>query len=353
MPSQSPEPFSINSILRQWNRERLYVEPIQWVQRHLQCLDCHFAQVKPADRQQRRRPVELSTKELFRRANALLRKSSEPSFKNASVESLLREHNIPRYSSGLAFRFGRKVVRLATDGVFASSLSSQTAPTLAYLDLSTLELRREKSVQLPNLSDNPPVYRLGRVRQRRLRPANDLEDPYIAAVLIGLAQEQRQQQDTAARPKEEAEAGPLKLPLPATQRTEEAATCFKVHLLAFRGDRLYFYTALISASFLDRLYQPSRYFPSNGLHISYYPIPLTRKNHLIRAMGRAISSVHDVNHPTTPNPQCPPKPPSSPAPTPAPSTPPAPPTSSSTTTTPSPPCTISPPSPTTPPPHQA
>jgi hypothetical protein len=132
------------------------------------------------------------------------------------------------FSSELAFRFGRKVIRLATDGVFASTLSSQTAPTLAYLDLSTLELRREKSVQIPNLSDNPPVYRLGRVRQRRLRPANDLEDPYIAAVLIGLAQEQRQQQDTAARPKEEAEAGPLKLPLPATQRTEEATTCFKV-----------------------------------------------------------------------------------------------------------------------------
>ena len=97
MPSQSPEPFSINSILRQWNRERLYVKPIQWVQRHLQYLDCHFTQVKPTDRQQRRRPVELSTKEIIRRANILLRKSSEPSFKNASVESLLREHNIPRY----------------------------------------------------------------------------------------------------------------------------------------------------------------------------------------------------------------------------------------------------------------
>lgn len=38
------EAKSINSILRENCRERLYVQPLHWVQRHLDLLDCTFVQ---------------------------------------------------------------------------------------------------------------------------------------------------------------------------------------------------------------------------------------------------------------------------------------------------------------------
>ena len=38
---------------------------------------------------------------------------------------------------------------------------------------------------------NPPVARLQQIRTRQLQPTNEVEDPYIAAVLIALAQGRR------------------------------------------------------------------------------------------------------------------------------------------------------------------
>ena len=42
-PVQAPEPSSINGIIREHSRERLYVTPLQWSEKHLQLLDCQFA----------------------------------------------------------------------------------------------------------------------------------------------------------------------------------------------------------------------------------------------------------------------------------------------------------------------
>lgn len=65
-------------------------------------------------------------------------------------------------------------------------------PALAYLNLKTVTSRRENSIEMPVSNRfNPPVARLRQKKLRRLQPVREVEDPYIVAVLIALAQEQR------------------------------------------------------------------------------------------------------------------------------------------------------------------
>ncbi|KAI1302253.1 hypothetical protein F5Y03DRAFT_407931 [Xylaria venustula] len=246
-----PEPLSINSTLQ--SRERIYIHPLRWVSQHLQLLECQFvrqkarrksmtrnagsrAQDEPTRGQQQRQTVELSTEAIIRAA-----------------DDLLHDFDLP-------FRFNRKTVAiLQTDGTFSSSSSGSATPTLAYLDLKTLESRRNMSIKLSACNRvNPPITRLRQKQQRRLRPANEVEDPYIAAVLIALAQGS------------------------------------KVHLLALPATNarsLYFYTARIPSVFLDRFDRPSQYFPTNPVPISYYRIPLNQPTKMIRAMDCVISAV--------------------------------------------------------------
>lgn len=72
----------------------------------------------------------------------------------------------------------------------------------------------------------------------------------------------------------------------------------KVHLLALHTtdtQSLYFYTARISAAFLNRFDHPHQYIPSDQLRIFYRCIPLERTVDLIHAMSQIITTVRD-NH---------------------------------------------------------
>lgn len=52
---------------------------------------------------------------------------------------------------------------------------------------------RHDSIKIPRCNKvNPPIARLRQKRLRRLKPPTEVEDPYIVAILIALAQEQRQ-----------------------------------------------------------------------------------------------------------------------------------------------------------------
>ncbi len=93
----------------------------------------------------------------------------------------------------MELRFAQRSVNahLRTDGLFAPSRGAPAA--LAYVDLDAVAKRRIESI--PMLADdrtNPPVARIRRIKQARVRPPEMLYDPYIAAVLIALAQARRQ-----------------------------------------------------------------------------------------------------------------------------------------------------------------
>jgi hypothetical protein len=40
--SQPPQPLSLNGLLRQHYRDRLYVQPLHWTTQHLELLKCRF-----------------------------------------------------------------------------------------------------------------------------------------------------------------------------------------------------------------------------------------------------------------------------------------------------------------------
>ncbi|KAF5018789.1 hypothetical protein F66182_9207 [Fusarium sp. NRRL 66182] len=204
---RAPEPSSINSIIREHSRSRLYVSPLHWISQHLQLLDCQFVLKKTAKQKH-----EESSQEERQRLG-----STDQSSCSKSKALGNRQH------------FDQRVVSaLKTDGAFSCSSSRSTAPSLAYLDLETLGSRRDKSVRFSSSNRvNPPIASLREKRQRQLRPLIEVEDPYIAAVLIALAQGRRRQRDASEKEDTNRAEAPVQYDLPeepsSTALSSEAA----------------------------------------------------------------------------------------------------------------------------------
>ncbi|KAI1291227.1 hypothetical protein F5Y03DRAFT_403579 [Xylaria venustula] len=115
--------------------------------------------------------------------------------------------------SRLPFDFKRQTIAtVPTSGIF--SHRSNTAASFAYLDLECVASEREKSIGLSMSKKlDGPVWRIRRKQQRQLQPSNEAEDPYVAAVLIALAQGlQHQRQKQSADDLDGClESGPTKL----------------------------------------------------------------------------------------------------------------------------------------------
>ncbi|KAK0753878.1 hypothetical protein B0T18DRAFT_385850 [Schizothecium vesticola] len=296
-PMPSPEPFSINHMIRQHPRTRLFVAPIKWTSEQPRLLGCQFVLKPPkkiprsgnAGQHTKHEHTEHETRHSRRGPTEAASPSTPATIREAAewaVKCLLRPHDIlvgTRYD--LIFRFDRRMaIRLGADAVFSRSPST-TIPTVAYLDLRTLNRLRMK-------------------RRCRFRPTNKAEDPYIAAMLIALAQGQRHTQgntaaDTVSPSGSTLSGSMLSGSTPSSTSSEaagtvtEAAICFKVHLLALDTDTssLYYYAARIPAAFLDRLNMPSRYFPGEPVLISYRCIPLRRlEERVLRSLVRALST---------------------------------------------------------------
>ncbi|KAK5651149.1 hypothetical protein OQA88_13243 [Cercophora sp. LCS_1] len=266
--SRSPEPSSIDDILRSHSRDRLYILPLQWTAQHLDLLGCLFVLdevPKPTDEGYR---DNLPAYRIL--ANNLLRLSITE-FKTTVIQAHLRDYNIiyrkkvlPPRPPPSADDFGsRPVVKLPTNGVFSLSGTDSVAPVMAYLDLEFVRSRRNASIKVSGSNrPNPPIARLRRKIQRRLNPIREAEDPYIVAVLVALAQAVARDSSVLA----------------ASQGEEVApGATTKVYLLARPSDHpgLYFYKAHFPRAFLDRLDMPSHHFPSNAVRISYHVIPLS------------------------------------------------------------------------------
>lgn len=125
--------------------------------------------------------------------------------------------------------------------------------------------RRNESIKPTHFKRvNAPAYEIRQRRLRNIQPTNEAEDPYVAAVLIALAQEQQRQRAEAAEKNEGA--------------SRKSPNNFKVHALALselRVPSLYFYTARIPSIFLDRLDNPSLHIPSKSFRFSYHQIILS------------------------------------------------------------------------------
>ncbi|KAK1749576.1 hypothetical protein QBC47DRAFT_395580 [Echria macrotheca] len=280
--ARTSEPSSINCILRENNRVRLFVYPLQWTSKHLLLLGCKFLR-KTVRGESRTRNTGGHTPDNACASDSItssiddIRHAYSSELKASLIGCLLQTHGIHSSSCDLSFRFGQRVVdTLPTDGLFSCSPSSSDPPTLAYLDLGTTAQRRNRRI-VPRTKPNPPMARLQQIHTRRLRPKKETEDPYIAAVLIAMAQGWHHIEDHKKTPE------------------------YKVHLLALPAtkarvapSRLYFYKAIIPRTFLDRFDYPSQDSQCDSIVISYYCIPLKPEAEMRQAIGFVISNLYSA-----------------------------------------------------------
>ncbi|UKZ61470.1 uncharacterized protein TrAtP1_002736 [Trichoderma atroviride] len=286
--SLAPEPLSINGLLRQHSRHRLFVTPLQWKPLQLELLGCRFTIGKAGKAGRTRNKdssfdPDLLADSAICAALSRIRCLATPSFKRYAMQTMLQGcgMRLDAYSS-LDFYFNQlAVATLQTDGVFVCN-SCPFGGWLAFLDLPLVSERRDNSIKSTHFKRvNNPGYAIRQRRLRNIQPTNKAEDPYIAAVLIALAQEQRRQRADAAAKNQ----GP----------SIESPKHFKVHVLALselKVASLYFYTARIPSTFLDRLDSPSLHIPSKPFRVSYHRIFLSSTATMKLGMNIAMSAIY-------------------------------------------------------------
>lgn len=161
-------------------------------------------------------------------------------------------------------------------------------------------LRREYLMQKHGYSktNNPNIRYILRKLMFRMEIATiqQVEDPYVVALLIALAQLQKQYRTANMLQDQDDREGTTKykvcnlqsLLAPASRILELISSEVSVILLPFRTThRLILFTASVPNTFLQRLEQPSRYIPSDYLSISSYRIPLNPPEQLVQRLRTA------------------------------------------------------------------
>ncbi|KAI1287846.1 hypothetical protein F5Y03DRAFT_113496 [Xylaria venustula] len=294
-----PHPLSVNGLIRKHCRDRLYVHPLQWTAQHLELLGYRF--VRKSNRRlrhhryqhQHQNSLQLPSEATIRATINYLRKPSIRDFKTTIIIEFLTACNVIQFDgSRLPFDFKRQTTAtVPTSGIF--SHRSNTA-SLAYLDLECVASERDRSIGLSMSKKlHGPAWRIRRKQQRQLQPSIEAEDPYVAAVLIALAQGlQHQHQKQSVNDLNEClDSVPTKLD--PTVLPRQAATDFEVRLLALARDAgsLYFYTASIPSLLLDMLNEPSHYHDTNLVLVSYHAVQLKDCKKSVQNIESMISSL--------------------------------------------------------------
>ncbi|KAH7127563.1 hypothetical protein EDB81DRAFT_144979 [Dactylonectria macrodidyma] len=201
--------LSVDEIIRRHPRERLFVQPVEWTGRHLELLQCSFElrddEEAPGRRTVRQegqdadpsdcRPFNYWTHE----AESLATSDS----KNAVIRRILTDRNGPfkctrpfgffHFGSDHTFRLHGLV--FAPRSPRQAPGQDQPRPVFAFMQRGMIRIQRETAFPLPRPRrrqqlPNLPVAATRRLQLKHLEPTDPCRDPYILAVLLGLAQAQ-------------------------------------------------------------------------------------------------------------------------------------------------------------------
>ncbi|CAG9947958.1 unnamed protein product [Clonostachys rosea f. rosea IK726] len=301
-----PERKSIYAIMRQHCRSRLYVPPICWTLEHLELLGCEFSSKEVPQNERRRKSPNSDVSQVSDdgtvavekmdttlgyavRAARLLSRPCAMEGRVSAVISILAACGIEarEMHNSLPFHFDRRIVSIQTDGIFTSESATVS---LAYINLDVLHSLRSQHIRqkfLPRTRVrgrlNSPVASLIRKNICRLKPENEIVDPYIVAALIALAQHQYRRREQL---RSNTATG-----VPSTEQENCFPRPFKVHLLAVPGiaaRELYLYAARIPPAFLDKFDQPSKFSPSGPISVAYYSLPLRNARKLPKRLLDAL-----------------------------------------------------------------
>lgn len=91
------------------------------------------------------------------------------------------------------FLYGSKVVaKLPTTGMYSLLPGDSEVPCFVHLNMEKVrQLRMRAAGVNPEHNETVPAFHSSRKRYKAIHPSNRFEDPFIAAVLMAMAQQQR------------------------------------------------------------------------------------------------------------------------------------------------------------------
>ncbi|KAH7309527.1 hypothetical protein B0I35DRAFT_482289 [Stachybotrys elegans] len=275
------EPSSINDIIRQHPRQRLFTTPEMWADKHLQVLNIQFQKRDilglPSTYENTLGTLSTlsRTAQMLQAHNGLTRDGAIKCIRrflydheislcaNPDLLSPSLEHKSLLGTIFMTFDRNRVIYEFCSRAVRDWSCKSDCV-NVADIDLTNVwEIRKRLY----------PYYGLtsGKVHTMEADP----EDPYIAAALIAMAQSNGR----AARI------------LHPTDRLN-----FKAFAWALSKDSksLCLYRADIPRQYLDRFEMPSRHFPCDPLNISYVQVECRKTSEVERALGTFIMEMRNA-----------------------------------------------------------
>ncbi|KAL6882524.1 hypothetical protein HDV57DRAFT_517498 [Trichoderma longibrachiatum] len=193
--------LSLYGIARRYCREEILVTPLRWTGRHLELLQCSFDEPLPEPTT----AAAYSTTE----ADFSEQRSGTPhledffryyykaAFREQGIRLLLTRDGCPliAYDSIRLYFNGcvakrMECVCLCLRGDDQEALEYRR-PVAGFIDRSHIELMRKETIGYRSRHYNPPILRLYNKKWRKINPPEPLYDPYIVALLIGVAQQKR------------------------------------------------------------------------------------------------------------------------------------------------------------------
>ncbi|OJD11218.1 hypothetical protein ACJ73_09585 [Blastomyces percursus] len=240
-PSLPPAALSIYELARLNCRERLLVPPIQWTGRHVELLQFSFEEPCPAPRSEKSGfPITG-----YQHAKTLFTFSG-PGWREGTIEDILAEPECPLESrTGLKFYFNRRLVSILPCLTFhVRGDNPVRGPVAAYIDRVHIEkLRMDYAWARQPRRPSSPSRALCKFRARRLKPPVPHRDPYIVAMLIAVAVNQRNA-----------------LPQKRSEDCLDPSSTFLAQVLLTDGndkENIHLFSTDIASSFLDKIDHPS------------------------------------------------------------------------------------------------
>ncbi|RFU27631.1 hypothetical protein B7463_g8717, partial [Scytalidium lignicola] len=194
-PSSSLAALSIYQVARLYCRERLIVNPLQWTSRHVELLQCFFEEPSLA-----KQPNFVDGHIGKQDGSHFVKEFGSPSTKarrQQGIRGILAGSECPFTArDDLSFHFGEHYFKTLPCIVFFlrpnpnEQERRRIPPVVAYIDRKHINDLRASS--LPSYRRrSKPTSALFNLQLKNITPPNPLLDPYIVALLIAIAYEQR------------------------------------------------------------------------------------------------------------------------------------------------------------------
>ncbi|KAH8125800.1 hypothetical protein LI328DRAFT_151883 [Trichoderma asperelloides] len=274
----SPAASSIYGIARRHARERLIIEPRLWTSRQLELLRISFDEPSPAPK------IDRTDKYSGRGITGPKRGYMKYHLRSFHLSYWFAFFPLPVYIVLPNWKISHRdtlpinLNRVSAKGLYSTApgqdiyLRKPRAqwlhpeyPIGAYIDRGRIEELRKESLHLNTCNpQNAPVYSILSHKLEQLKPANPFKDPYIAALLIAVAQYRRY----------------------VLEEKKSQKTCLHWKHIQYISQKyygvlysletqssVYLYKADIPASFLDMFDHPAIAPPASQTSIQVFEIP--------------------------------------------------------------------------------